>query len=312
MDLLRPASEVGPPPRTNINLIHLAYVSQRVPVLPPLLPDEEHLGRGGSPLDAGDIFDLPRLAKTLKLPILEWEQLKRARYSRAYVPADQESHVDDEVLGCWGTYQPTDEDYDPSYAFTPHFLHLNVQYTAVPANMSTPSDSSPFSGLAHMLSPSGRAAALSLSPSTWAEEPISPAPKPDDQLACFDGLYSDLEGKWEKDLGPTWNLIGTNMRFTRNMDLLATSILRRIFHLREFDAIPPVSYAARVREIQAELREIHGQDSIFGNVTEVIVTSDEADEKWWGDVEDLDWKATKWWKQTLLMGYGVWCVQAPG
>ncbi|KAG8892427.1 hypothetical protein FRC01_014179, partial [Tulasnella sp. 417] len=122
---------------TWINLIHLAYVSQRIPVLPPLLPDEQHLGSGGSSLEASDIFDLPQLAKTLKLPILEWNQLKRARYYKAYIPADKESHEDDEVLGCWSTYEATSEEHDPASALTPHFLHLNVQYTAVPANIST-------------------------------------------------------------------------------------------------------------------------------------------------------------------------------
>ncbi|KAG9047251.1 hypothetical protein FS837_002724 [Tulasnella sp. UAMH 9824] len=319
---------------TWINLIHLAHVSQRVPVLPPLLPDEEHLGRGGTALDASDIFDIPRLAKTLTLPILEWSQLKQARYHKSYIPADQESHYDDELLGCWGTYPAVGEDYDPSYAFTPHFLHLNVQYTAAPANISTPSNSSPFPGLAEILSPSGRAAALSLSPSTWAEELISPTPEPDEQLACFDGLYSDTEGQWEKDLGRTWDLVGTNMHFTRKMDLLANSILRRIFDLREFDVVPLFisvhirrgdldyfcenpnrpegclpslsAYAARVREIQDDLRQIHGQDSIYGNVAEVIVTSDETDSRWWAEVEDMGWKETGSLKQELQLGYGIW------
>ncbi|KIO17268.1 hypothetical protein M407DRAFT_33068 [Tulasnella calospora MUT 4182] len=319
---------------TWINLIHLAYVSQRIPVLPPLLPDEQHLGKGGTSLDASDIFDMPRLAKTLKLPILEWRQLKRARYYKSYIPADQEPHDDDEVLGCWSTYPATSEDHDPSNALTPHFLHLNVQYTAAPANISTPSDSSPFSGLAQMLSPPGRVAALSVPPPTWAEEPISPAPEPDDQLACFDDLYAPPGGEWEKDLGATWDLVGTNMRFTRRMDLLATSLLRRIFDLKQFDVVPPFisvhirrgdldyfcgspnrwgeclpplsAYAERVREIQDELRRTRGQDSIYGDVAEVIVTSDETNLTWWAEVEEMGWKETKTLKQELQMNYGIW------
>lgn len=82
-------------------------------------------------MDASAFFDIPQLSRTLKLPILEWEQLKQARYYKAYIPADQESHEDDEVLGCWGTYPATDEHYDPSYAFTPYFLHLSAFLNAV-------------------------------------------------------------------------------------------------------------------------------------------------------------------------------------
>ncbi|KAG8914482.1 hypothetical protein FRC01_004040 [Tulasnella sp. 417] len=152
----------------------------------------------------------------------------------------EESHEDDEVLDFWSTYEATGEHHDPANASTPHFLHLNVQYTAPPANISTRGDSSPFSGLADMLSSSGRTAALSVSPSTWAEELLSPAPEPDDQLACFDDLYAASGGEWEENLGPTWDLIGTNMRFTRHMDLLATSFLKGIFDIRQFDVIPPV------------------------------------------------------------------------
>ncbi|KAG8942800.1 hypothetical protein FRC04_003495 [Tulasnella sp. 424] len=142
---------------TWINIVHLAYISRRIPVLPPLLPDEEHLGRGGASLDASDIYDIPRLAKTLNLPILEWSQLKRARYYKSYIQADQESHDDDEVLGCWGIYETASEHHEALMGLTPHFLHLNVQYTAALSNISS---------LANILSPSGRAAALSNSPPT--------------------------------------------------------------------------------------------------------------------------------------------------
>ncbi|KAG8968419.1 hypothetical protein FRB90_010818, partial [Tulasnella sp. 427] len=212
---------------TWINLIHIASLSQRVPVIPPLLPDEEHLGRGGSSLDASDIYDIPRLAKTLNIPILEWSQLKRARYYKSIAVADREPHEDDEVLGCWSAHQAPSEAPDPFDILTAHFLHLNIQYTASPLNMPAPGNVSvvnpQLTRLVHLLLPSGRASSLSNSPSTWAEELLTPVPQPDDQLACFDELpLTDAAGteEWEKDVGPTWDLVGTNMHFTRRMDVL--------------------------------------------------------------------------------------------
>ncbi|KAG8978869.1 hypothetical protein FRB90_008284, partial [Tulasnella sp. 427] len=208
------------------------FITWRVPVTPPLLPDEEYLGRGGSSLDASDIYDIPRLAKTLNIPILEWSQLKRARYYKSVAVADREPHEDDEVLGCWSAHQepseaPVSANRKTKTIAPAEYYRTDIQYTASSLNMPAPGNVSTvnpqLTRLVHLLSPSGRASALSISPSTWAEDLLDPVPKPDEQLACFDDLYlTDAAGteEWEKDVGPTWDLVGTNMHFTRRMDVL--------------------------------------------------------------------------------------------
>lgn len=53
-------------------------------------------------------------------------------------------------------------------------------------------------------------------------------------------MPEDGGAEWEKDLSPSWDLIGTNMHFTRRIDLEVDNGLRLIFDLNRFEVIPPV------------------------------------------------------------------------
>lgn len=83
-----------------VNLIHLAMLSGRIPILPPYVPSSIHLGKSGNITNVSEFFDLPRLREELQWPILEWSDVKRARYGDLVnSPALEE--VVKEPLGCW-------------------------------------------------------------------------------------------------------------------------------------------------------------------------------------------------------------------
>jgi hypothetical protein len=71
------------------NLVYLATLTRRVPVLPPFVP--MHVGHEHQSLPFGDIFDLPALSATLGMPVLDWHHVKRMH------PAP----VEWDALGCW-------------------------------------------------------------------------------------------------------------------------------------------------------------------------------------------------------------------
>ena len=65
-------------------------MSERVPILPRFAPT--HVGNDAGFIPVSEIFDLKRLGKTIRTPVLEWDMLKN--YTRENM----------EDLGCWGTH----------------------------------------------------------------------------------------------------------------------------------------------------------------------------------------------------------------
>jgi hypothetical protein len=61
-----------------MNLIYLSLQTQRVPIIPFFTPT--HIAKGnsqhGPTIDFGEVFDVPRFAKGLGKPVLEWWQVK--------------------------------------------------------------------------------------------------------------------------------------------------------------------------------------------------------------------------------------------
>jgi hypothetical protein len=73
-----------------VNLIYLAKITDRVPIMGQFVPS--HV-LGASNIRFGDVFDIPRMRKSLGIPILEWHEVK-----------DESSEVYDEI-GCWNVWQ---------------------------------------------------------------------------------------------------------------------------------------------------------------------------------------------------------------
>lgn len=86
-----------------------------------------HLG-SVPPISFGEVFDLPRLRKSLGKPILEWHDVK-----------DQDSESIDEI-GCWNTWEAVQErEHYPRRSDVPRLLKLGRFFsTIVDAPMSHP------------------------------------------------------------------------------------------------------------------------------------------------------------------------------
>lgn len=83
------------------NLIYLALITDRIPVIPKFTPSHVLVdGRTGD-LPFGDVFDVPRLASLIRSPVLEWRDVK----------------IDDppvvETMGCWAVW-PEQQQSDPT------------------------------------------------------------------------------------------------------------------------------------------------------------------------------------------------------
>ena len=75
------------------NLIYLARLVGRVPVLSDFVPGHMHGNPGFLPVST--VFDLPRLAETLRMPILEWSDLK-------LIEDPKQGEWED--IGCWSLH----------------------------------------------------------------------------------------------------------------------------------------------------------------------------------------------------------------
>jgi hypothetical protein len=92
------------------NLVYLAMITNRVPVIPPFT-SSGHIGFA-QPIPFGDIFDVPRLREAIG-PVIEWRDLKD--------PASEEI----EDIGCWNIWEAVqDEHKNPRHSHVPTWLNL--------------------------------------------------------------------------------------------------------------------------------------------------------------------------------------------
>ncbi|KAG8939151.1 hypothetical protein FRC03_006517 [Tulasnella sp. 419] len=320
------------------NLIYLAIVSSRVPIIPPFVPAAFHLGSGGLIEDFSEFFDLPSLRTSLHQPIIEWSQVKKAAYSGNELGLED---VIEEPFGCWSNWVAFGPDKKPSRSILPDFLKLDLSYTPSPsfAKLVERRDMhSSFWGLSAMMYPDGRSKALkekSAVPSYGPHQNQSLLP--DDQLACFDILYfttARVPYEWETDYAPVWNQVGKHVRFSQKVEDVAMFYLRKVFnvarnkdvppfisvHVRRTDfaarcpkgaivedCFPPLSlYGTEIEQVKAELSNRHGPDSPLSNVTHILVTSDEKDNDWWSSVRDQGWYFIDHGKEQTSKVHGNW------
>ncbi|KAG6334538.1 hypothetical protein ID866_4554 [Astraeus odoratus] len=94
------------------NLLYLALITERVPILPRFLPSHGDRGKA-LPIPFSHVFNVSRLSEDLRIPILEWDQVK-----------DVNSDTLDE-LGCWADYE-WNRDYSPVWRFVGRHIHWNT------------------------------------------------------------------------------------------------------------------------------------------------------------------------------------------
>ncbi|KAF9245804.1 hypothetical protein BU15DRAFT_40619 [Melanogaster broomeanus] len=302
------------------NLLYLAQITGRVPIIPPFLPT--YIGTD-APIAFGDVFDVSRLQNALGIPILEWHQVK-----------DTNSQNIDE-LGCWSIWEAVqDEEHQPRWSYLTELLKLDISYTRAPEWVKlTPPEikdrHGSFWSLATLAFPETRADALLQAPYPSPNHQVSLPP--DDQLLCYDYLYyigAQRAWEWELDYSPAWRFVGQYMRWNPSIEKLADEHVRRAMYIPDDEPTPPFIsihlrhgdfqrycndlpedqcfaplpvIARRVSEVQQELRERKGID-----VTRVIMTSDERDPNWWSEVRSLGWTWIDYAAENTAEKYGKW------
>lgn len=105
---------------TVVNLIYLAILTGRIPIIPQLLP--EHFGTLDtvSPIAFGDVFDIPRLKSELGIPIVEWDEVKASK------------SPENEPIGCWSTRAGIKiTENHPALTYHPDILNLSMFIHAI-------------------------------------------------------------------------------------------------------------------------------------------------------------------------------------
>ena len=97
------------------NLIYLGLITDRVPIIGRFIPT--HVP-DAPPIPFAEVFDVPRLRRSLGVPILTWDEVKR-----------EDSEVLDE-LGCWNVWQAVQyrEEF-PRGSPLPEMLKLGIRYS---------------------------------------------------------------------------------------------------------------------------------------------------------------------------------------
>ncbi|KAJ3487322.1 hypothetical protein NLI96_g3606 [Meripilus lineatus] len=305
------------------NIVYLARMTDRIPVLPPL---DSYIGHWSTPRPLSSVFDLARLSEALGFPVLEWSQVK-----------DPES-TEIDVLGCWNIWQVANLDaIAPREARNPRELYLDMSYTTAPANVKlipgyVHDSHSSFWSLAPLAFHDMRAKALA-----QPEVQTSPAPQtgvsvpPDEQMLCYDYLFYtcvDEPFEYDNDVYPTWDVVLKHLHWTKEVERIGNEFLRKLLGVPDYEDTPPhitiharhgdfqnwcpdadrqgcftsmEAYSTRIAEIQQELMERKGI-----NVTRVIMTSDEQDESWWDRVREMGWLRIDHEKENTIIEYGEW------
>jgi hypothetical protein len=73
------------------NLIYLALITERVPIVGPFTPS--HVGGNAGNIPFGEVFDLDYLSERIGMPVLEWNEVKNL------------SDPEIEDIGCWSVWE---------------------------------------------------------------------------------------------------------------------------------------------------------------------------------------------------------------
>ncbi|EJD41495.1 hypothetical protein AURDEDRAFT_115423 [Auricularia subglabra TFB-10046 SS5] len=307
---------------TYINMVYIAYITKpRVPIVGQFHPT--HVGEEAGFLHFGDVFDVPRLSRLLRMPVLEWRDVKA------------ESSKEVEEIGCWSAWAISGPDEDqPRHSFIPEILNLDISYTDAPKDAKmTPWPGDWFVSfwpLAALAYPEGRKEALEEHQPRQSLLHKAAHP-PDEQLVCYDFLYFAgvaTQDEWFKDFSPAWREVGTHTHWAPRVQALTEGYLMRHFHVKRPEDIPLFvvvharrndfegwcgdvavkdcfasldAYERRVKEIQAEIKKRHSVD-----VTTVVMTSDESDPEWWKGVRAKGWTWVDHTAEKTVEKYGKW------
>ncbi|KDQ63266.1 hypothetical protein JAAARDRAFT_29285 [Jaapia argillacea MUCL 33604] len=305
---------------TFANLLYLAVITERVPILPKFTAEYHIGGWDIPPIPVSEIFDLPRLRKQLGIPILEWHEVK-----------DTDSEVLDD-LGCWSVWEACNNNGEgPRWTRAPWWLNLDLSFTKAPDWICSHSQNhARFWSMAPLAYPDTHKDSLGTpQPSPEHKARLHP----DEQLFCLDYLYYASVNKdfeYEFEWSPAWNHVLKQMKFTERVENLTKYYLRKALSVPQGADIPPfialharhgdfdghcdtfedykcypavAEYAKYVERLQRELLLTKG---IVVENHHVIMTSDEKDPRWWDDVLAAGWTRVDFKKEAVVETYGNW------
>ncbi|KAG8874341.1 hypothetical protein FRB97_005966 [Tulasnella sp. 331] len=309
------------------NLIYLAMLSSRIPIMPPFSPGNIGGLSEIGPIHFGDVWNIPLFREQTSVALLEWREVKKMGN------ASQPAMMD--ILGCWTLHATAHGRTDPPHGVDMFdYLALDASYTPVP-DRTRLEDHKSFHGIATLGYPDGHAQGLELGPQ--AHDKPSPFPSsrfgkvipPDHHLMCMDTVYyvsGTVPYEWFQDYSPAWKFVGRHLKFSDRVLRVTEAALRRLWNLREDEPIPkfiavhdrrtdfkghcddaptetcfpPPSIIARyVDQVRKQLidRSPHNTSasvSTSGTYEKVLIMSDETDSKFWDEVRGRGWWTFGW------------------
>ncbi|KAH9081712.1 hypothetical protein EDB83DRAFT_2539272 [Lactarius deliciosus] len=306
---------------TYANLIYLAMLTERVPIIGPFTPS--HIGGDAGNILFSEVFDIEFLSKTIGIPVLEWSEVKNS------------SSEEVEDLGCWSVWQAVRViEGVPRVTNALSLQGLDISYTAGPTWLQKipgyeHDPHAHFWSIASLLYSPERENNLKEPQPSKVHGAVLP---PDEHLACFDYLYyvcAHTSFEFERDISPSWRFVARHFRWAPRLQNIADGYLRRIFKVPDNEVIPPYiaiharrandfivycrdvpkedcfpsipTYRRRIAEIQEETRERLGVDP-----QHVIMLSDEADPAWWDSIRGEGWYTTDHVAEDTTNKYGKW------
>jgi len=303
------------------NLIYLAMLTERVPIVGPFTPS--HIGGDAGNALFSEVFDVDYLSDKIGMPVLEWHEVKNL--------STQAPEIED--IGCWSVWQAVQvREPTPRITNALPLQGLDISFTAGPKSLQkfpgNPHDpSAHFWSIASLFYSPGREESLIPAQPSEVHGAVLP---PDEHLACVDYLYyvcAHTSFEYEHDISPAWRFVVKNFRWASQLQAIADGYLRRIFNIPEHEPIPPyiaiharrandfivycngvpkedcfpsiATYQRRIGEIQEETRER------LGVVPQhVVMLSDEEDPAWWDSIREVGWYSPD--HEDTVNKYGRW------
>ncbi|KAG9002022.1 hypothetical protein FRB94_004172 [Tulasnella sp. JGI-2019a] len=300
----------------DVNLIYLAILSSRVPVIPPHVP--MHVGSSSEVgiLPFGDVWDIERLREQTGVPILEWRDVK------------SEDSIELDLLGCWTAWASAwSRNGNPRGSGLNWSLHVDISYTPIPDNAKLMNNHYAFHAVAALGFPDGRREGIIQG--AWAHDDPTPFPSPhkhvvlppDERLMCLDLVYylgGSAAFEWEKDYSPAWRFVGKHLRWNARVLRVVDVSLRRLWsvppgqdvpkyiaiHIRHGDfgngcngqkdtCYAPLSVIAEyVDRIRRQLLDASSDPA--EKFDHILLTSDEKDPAFWEEVKRRGWSHFDW------------------
>ncbi|KAF9478784.1 hypothetical protein BDN70DRAFT_723912 [Pholiota conissans] len=293
-----------------VNMIYLGIISRRVPVVPAFTP-HYHISLAAGAIPFGHVFNLSRARNELKQPLLEWMDVKYRPSSTSIKPP---SSSEREQLGCWSTLNEGNQLLRT--ATMEDYLQLDISYTRVPAEVRHDRNAKDkhlvFGHLVPYIFPGSSLSSLVQQYPLLESSPLGHSLPPDEQLACFDLLYSMTSSsqafEWRFLWSPAWNVVGTHLHFTDDLVRLAKGYLGNAFSKAVNDLPPFIAIHMRRKEFDSQCEadkecfiplgtfrrmltsmkeEIYFRDGT--KIRHILLTSDEDNVAFWKAAKNLGW-----------------------